>query len=71
MSLILYWPGVTDRPSSTDALVYNVDLSVTLIDLVGGAVPAHYDGRSFAEGLSESRWPDRDYLVWGDSLHAL
>ncbi|MEM6430936.1 MAG: sulfatase [Deinococcota bacterium] len=69
--LILSWPGLTDTPSTNASFLYNVDLSATLIDLLGGEVPAHYDGTSFAGGLRGGAWPDRDHLVWGHGLHSL
>ncbi len=68
--LILSWPGLTP-PSPNRQFLYNVDLSATLIELLGGSVPEQYDGVSFADGLQHGRWPNRDHLVWGHGLHSL
>lgn len=69
--LVIKWPGVTPPGSNCGDLLYNVDLSATLIDLVGGEVPEYYDGRSFADGLATGRCRLHDYLVWGHGLYTL
>jgi arylsulfatase A-like enzyme len=49
--MIIAWPGVT-MPGSVDAgLHYQTDVAATLIELAGGTVPQHWDGRSFAPFL--------------------
>ena len=69
--LVIKWPGVTPPGSTCSDLLYNVDLSATLIDLAGGEVPQYYDGRSFAEGLATGQCRLHDYLVWGHGLYTL
>lgn len=45
---IVAWPGVIKPSSVSGAMVQWIDLLPTLIDVVGGTVPAGIDGRSFA-----------------------
>jgi arylsulfatase A-like enzyme len=49
--LIVVWRGHVEAGVRTDAMVSWVDILPTLIDLVGGTVPADIDGRSFAAVL--------------------
>ncbi len=60
--MIIRWPSVTAGGLET-ALHYQTDVAATLIELVGGEVPAHWDGRSFAEALRAGRSEGRDFLV--------
>ncbi len=64
--LIVRWPGVTTPGSVNDGLHYHVDFAATLVELLGGQVPGHWDGVSFADAMRGQRHgPDsgRDYLV--------
>ncbi len=49
--LIIAWKGRILAGQRTSAMVSWVDVLPTLIDLAGGTVPDHIDGRSFAEVL--------------------
>jgi len=69
--LIIRWPGVTSPGSVCRDLLYNVDLSATLIEMTGGTVPEYYDGCSFAETLRTGSASLHEYLVWGHGLYTL
>ncbi|MGH8141553.1 MAG: sulfatase family protein, partial [Steroidobacteraceae bacterium] len=59
--LILQWPGLgTGRRA---ALHYQIDVTATLLELLGQAVPASWDGQSFAAGLKTGADDGRDHLV--------
>ena len=45
--LIVRWPGVTPKDRVCDSMLYNIDFSATLLDMIGSPIPAHYDGSSF------------------------
>jgi len=60
--MIIRWPSVT-APGAEAALHYQTDVAATLIELLGGEVPACWDGRSFAESLRAGRPQGRDFLV--------
>lgn len=63
--LIVRWPGVTDHaPGATrDGFHYNLDLTATITELVGGDAPALWDGISFASALNSDQDGGRPYLV--------
>ena len=67
--LLIRWPGVTDTSDDGPvgrvdrALHYHFDWAATLIDMVGGRVPANWDGISFAEAFKAGEEAGRDYLV--------
>lgn len=69
--LIVRWPGVTQPGSSDDSLLYNVDLSATLCDLLGVEKPEFWDGESFAANCRGEKGLDRDYIVWGHALYTV
>ncbi|MBS3762523.1 MAG: sulfatase [Planctomycetes bacterium] len=60
--LVIRWPGVPAGRADS-ALHYATDMSATVLDLVGSAVPENWDGQSFAEPFQEGREDGRDYLV--------
>ncbi|ACY14606.1 sulfatase [Haliangium ochraceum] len=62
---ILDWPGVTEAAAgqARSALHYQVDTAATVIELAGGTVPGGWDGRSFADRLSEGADEGRPCLV--------
>lgn len=81
--LIVHWPGVTDRQAGrVDAgLHYHLDFAATLVELLGGAVPANWDGASYAPALRAGETTGRPYIVvsqgawscqravrWGDHM---
>ncbi|MGH8144170.1 MAG: sulfatase family protein, partial [Steroidobacteraceae bacterium] len=59
--MILRWPGLgTGRRA---ALHYQIDVTATLLELLGQSVPASWDGQSFAAGLKIGTDDGRDHLV--------
>lgn len=60
--LLLHWPDTvpTERFS---ALHYQIDVSATILDLLGQKIPADWDGVSFAADLSTGNDLGRDELV--------
>ena len=69
--LIVRWPGVAAAGGSCDSLLYNVDFSATLCELLGAEKPSAWDGESFAANLRGQAGLDRDYLVWGHALYTV
>lgn len=60
--LIVRWPGLPGGGVER-ALHYQFDWAATSIELLGGAVPDNWDGRSFAGALRDGREEGREYLV--------
>lgn len=60
--LILHWPGKVPV-GEYQAKHYQLDVSATLLELLGQKVPATWDGESFADTLREGRDVGRDALV--------
>jgi arylsulfatase A-like enzyme len=61
--LIVRWPGVTQPGRVERSLHYHFDFAATTIDLLGGKVPANWDGRSFASSLRAGHDAGREFLV--------
>ncbi|WP_049986122.1 sulfatase family protein [Halobellus rufus] len=61
--LIVHGPGVAEGVD--DDFYYHLDLPPTLVDLAGGEVPERWDGRSFAESVTDGESDGREYLVVG------
>ncbi len=60
--LIIRWPGL--RAGRVDrGLHYNLDLPPTVSALLGARTPERWDGRSFAESLTQGADTGREYLV--------
>jgi len=60
--LIVRWPGLNG--ARVDAsLHYHFDWAATLIELLGGRVPANWDGLSFAEAFGNQTEQGRSYVV--------
>jgi len=59
--LIIKWPGV--KPRVDKALHYHVDMSATVIELLGGEIPEGWDGKSFAKAFVEGREEGREFTV--------
>lgn len=55
--------GPTVEPGVDEALRYQLDLPPTLVDLAGGDAPEGWDGRSFAETVTDGTESGRDHLV--------
>jgi arylsulfatase A-like enzyme len=69
--LIIRWPGVAPEGGSSEALLYNVDMSATLCDLLGVPIPDDWDGESFRQNLQGQLGLERDYLVWDHGLYTV
>jgi len=61
--MIIRSPGVGGSGRVDRALHYQTDVAATIVELAGGAVPAHWDGRSFAAAFREGRDAGRESLV--------
>ncbi len=59
--LILRWPGIQARRYG--ALHYQIDVTATLLELLGQEVPESWDGESFASSLKTGADEGRDHLV--------
>ena len=59
--LILRWPGV--RPGRYRAFHYQIDVTATLLELLGQSVPESWDGESFAKTLKAGGDAGRDHLI--------
>jgi arylsulfatase A-like enzyme len=60
--MIIRWPGLPGGRVD-EALHWQTDVGATLVELVGGEVPAWWDGRSFAPALREGREEGRPFVV--------
>jgi choline-sulfatase len=69
--MIIKWPGVTQENVEHNDLVYNVDLTATITDMLGVSVPKKWDGQSFAGLLRGEGYQARDYLVWDHCLYSV
>ncbi|MFC1525964.1 sulfatase [Candidatus Latescibacterota bacterium] len=69
--LIVRWPGRTPANGECDALLYNVDWSATLCELLGAPVPERWDGISFAPQVGGAPDGGREYLVWDHGLYTV
>jgi N-sulfoglucosamine sulfohydrolase len=62
VAFIARWPGQIAPHTRTDALISWIDIFPTFLDIVGGAVPADIDGRSFAAVLRGETDQHRDLI---------
>ena len=61
--MIVRWPGLPG--GRVDAGLYNqTDIAATVLELLGGQVPKHWDGRSFAPAFKAGQDAGRDYVVF-------
>lgn len=67
---ILRVPGLTDGGRIDSLLHYQMDLSATLLELLGKRVPPDWDGRSFAEALSAGEDEGREELIVSNNAWA-
>lgn len=63
VSMTIRWPGVTKSGSTSDALLYQLDLAPTLCDMLDIHTPDKWDGRSFAPILRGETLAGRDHVV--------
>ncbi len=61
--LIVRWPGLTGGARVDRALHYQYDWAATAVELLGGRVPAGWDGVPFAAAFREGREEGRPFLV--------
>lgn len=59
--LIVRYPGMDARVD--EGLHYHFDWAATLVELLGGEIPANWDGESFAGAFQNGETVSRDYLV--------
>ena len=62
--LIIRWPGVTSPGSSNDALVQNIDMAPTILEIAGLGVPESMHGNSLLpllHGATPNHWRDAIY----------
>lgn len=69
--LIVCWPGITDAGYVDRALHYHYDWAATLIEMVGGTVPANWDGQPFTEAFRSHQEIGRPYLVTSQGAWAV
>jgi len=61
--MIVRWPGLPGGRVD-DALHNQNDIAATIVELLGGEVPAHWDGRSFAKAFRNGQADGRNYVVF-------
>jgi arylsulfatase A-like enzyme len=49
--LIISWPGVTSKKTSTNSMVQNLDFAETILDMAGLPIPADMQGKSIVPVL--------------------
>jgi len=49
--LIISWPGVTNKKSTTNSMVQNLDFAETILDMAGLPIPADMQGKSIVPVL--------------------
>ncbi len=67
--MLLRGPGV-EGGRVNNGLHYETDVGATLVELAGGEVPGHWDGRSFAEDFRRGDDGGRDYVVFSQNAWA-
>ena len=61
--MILHWPGVTSPGTVNRGFHYQIDLSATMLDLLGQKVPRSWDGKSLKSDLTEGKDGGRSELI--------
>lgn len=61
--LLMRWPGLIAPGMVDRALHYHFDWAATLIELLGGQVPANWDGVPFTQALRSGQEAGREALV--------
>jgi arylsulfatase A-like enzyme len=67
MPLIVRWPGITAPGSTSNAMVSNLDLAETFLDIAGVEIPSDMQGKSFVpllEGEAPSDWRQSFYYQY-------
>lgn len=60
--LMIRWPGQVNPGSQTDAMVSQVDLLPTFVEIAGGNAPENIDGKSFLPVLKGKKNTHRDVV---------
>ena len=71
ITLLMRYPRRFPQGKVCDELLSNVDLLPTLVDLVGGPVPANIDGRSFLPLLDGRPYEERGHLNAENTRHGV
>lgn len=63
--LLVRWPGLTESQAGNcrSELLYNIDLTATLVELSGGKAPTAWHGKSFADSLRGASGGGHPFLV--------
>ena len=61
--LLLRWPGVTQPGTVNDGMHYQIDISASILELLGQKVPSQWDGESFASDIKAGVDGGRSHLV--------
>jgi arylsulfatase A-like enzyme len=67
--LLIRWPGVVKPGSETRELISGEDISLTLLDAVGGQPPPYVTGHSFLPLLRGQRFDGRKYIFGERGQH--
>lgn len=67
--MIVRWPGTVREGQSAAGLHYNLDLLPTLAQMLHRPVKPWWDGRSFADTLTDAQDTGRDQLVLSQCCH--
>jgi len=63
--LFMHWPKGIHQRGISDQLVSTMDILPTAIDIAGGAVPDHIDGKSLSPLFQNLAVPEiHDHLIW-------
>ena len=65
--MIVRFPGLAGGRTD-DSLHYQTDIAATIIELLGGEVPARWDGRNFAPAFRKGQSQGRDYVVFSQNV---
>jgi arylsulfatase A-like enzyme len=69
--LVVRWPEHFTPGSRDSGLRYHFDFAATVLELLGGTVPANWDARSFAAPVRSAGLTGRPYLVMGAGVGSL
>jgi arylsulfatase A-like enzyme len=67
--LIVAWPGGA-KGAQSEALIYQLDLGPTILELLGLAIPDGWDGASFAAALRGDAFDGRAVIVRGCGIYS-
>tara|TARA_R110002072_G_scaffold46082_11_gene128018 strand:+ start:25741 stop:27210 length:1470 start_codon:yes stop_codon:yes gene_type:complete len=61
--MMIRWPGVTVPGTVNNGMHYQIDVSATILELLGQKVPDSWDGTSIAESIKAGQDGGRSHLV--------